>query len=131
MTMQDPIADMLTRIRNALMRHKLEVRVSASNLNRGVLSVMQEEGYIEGFLEETEDSIPYLLVTLRYSDGEPAIRELRRISKPSVRRYFQVGDIPRIRGGLGLVVMSTNKGVISSRKARELGIGGEALCSLF
>ena len=131
MTMQDPVADMLTRIRNALLRRHPEVRLPASRLLKGIAQTMQEEGYIEGFMEDGEGARRQLVISLRYDGDQPAIQHLRRMSRPSLRRYAQCGEIPRIRGGLGIVILSTNQGVMSSRKAREKGIGGECLCSLF
>lgn len=131
MTMQDSVADLLTRIRNALMRRHAEVVVPSSRLLRGILDVMREEGYIDGFAEQKQKSVPTLVVTLRYRDKQPAIRDLKRISKPSVRRYTSSRDIPHIEGGLGVVILSTNQGILSSRKARAAGIGGECLCSVF
>lgn len=131
MTMQDSVADLLTRIRNALMRRHAEVVVPSSRLLRGILDVMREEGYIDGFAEQKQKSVPTLVVTLRYRDKQPAIRDLKRISKPSVRRYTSSRDIPHIEGGLGVVILSTNQGILSSRQARAAGIGGECLCSVF
>lgn len=131
MSLQDPVADMLTRIRNAYMRSQRAVVVSASRLNEQIAAVMEEEGYIDGYLRG-DDTGPYeMTIQLRYVDGKPSIRQLRRLSRPSLRLYHKSGEIPRIRGGLGIVVMSTSQGVMSSRRAREKGIGGEALCSIF
>lgn len=131
MSLQDPIADMLTRIRNAHMRNHLSVQVSASIVTEQIAAVMKEEGYIDAYSRGEGAEQRQMLIKLRYVDGRPGIREIRRMSRPRLRRYYKSSEIPRIRGGLGIIVVSTNKGIISSRKAREQGVGGEALCSIF
>lgn len=131
MSLQDPIADMLTRIRNAHMRGHRTVQVMASAVNEKIAAVMQEEGYIASCSRGEEAGPHKMLITLSYVDGKPGIRQIRRLSRPSLRRYYKSSEIPRIRGGLGIVVMSTSKGIMSSRRARRQDLGGEALCSIF
>ncbi len=130
--MNDPIADMLTRIRNSQMRGKSVVTTPASKLRVRVLEVLADEGYIRGF-EETkgEDGHPAIEISLKYYEGEPVIRELKRVSKPGRRVYMGVNDIPSVRQGLGVSIVSTSKGVMSDANARAANIGGEVLCTIF
>ena len=130
--MTDPIADMLTRIRNSQMRGKSVVMTPASKLRVRVLEVLADEGYIRGF-EETkgEDGHPAIEISLKYYEGEPVIRELKRVSKPGRRVYMGVNDIPSVRQGLGVSIVSTSKGVMSDANARSHNIGGEVLCTIF
>jgi small subunit ribosomal protein S8 len=130
--MNDPIADMLTRIRNSQMRGKSVVSTPASKLRVRVLEVLADEGYIRGF-EETkgEDGHPAIEISLKYYEGEPVIRELKRVSKPGRRVYMGVSDIPSVRQGLGVSIVSTSKGVMSDANARSQNIGGEVLCTIF
>ncbi|WP_299628031.1 30S ribosomal protein S8 [uncultured Tateyamaria sp.] len=130
--MNDPIADMLTRIRNSQMRGKSVVSTPASKLRVRVLEVLADEGYIRGF-EETkgEDGHPAIEISLKYYEGEPVIRELKRVSKPGRRVYMSVGDIPSVRQGLGVSIVSTSKGVMSDANARSQNVGGEVLCTIF
>jgi small subunit ribosomal protein S8 len=130
--MNDPIADMLTRIRNSQMRGKSVVSTPASKLRMRVLEVLADEGYIRGF-EETkgEDGHPAIEISLKYYEGEPVIRELKRVSKPGRRVYMGVSDIPSVRQGLGVSIVSTSKGVMSDANARSQNIGGEVLCTIF
>jgi small subunit ribosomal protein S8 len=130
--MNDPIADMLTRIRNSQMRGKSVVSTPASKLRVRVLEVLADEGYIRGF-EETkgEDGHPAIEISLKYYEGEPVIRELKRVSKPGRRVYMSVGDIPSVRQGLGVSIVSTSKGVMSDANARAANVGGEVLCTIF
>jgi len=130
--MNDPIADMLTRIRNSQMRGKSVVSTPASKLRVRVLEVLADEGYIRGF-EETkgEDGHPAIEISLKYYEGEPVIRELKRVSKPGRRVYMGVNDIPSVRQGLGVSIVSTSKGVMSDANARSHNIGGEVLCTIF
>lgn len=130
MTMQDPISDMLTRIRNAHHRSKSEVVIPSSKLKVSVAKVLQEEGYIEGY--SVSDQIkPNLTIALKYFEGKPVIEEIARASKPSLRVYSGVGDLPKVRSGLGVAIVSTSKGVMTDRAARAAGIGGEVLCTVF
>ena len=130
--MNDPIADMLTRIRNSQMRGKSVVSTPASKLRVRVLEVLADEGYIRGF-EETkgDDGHPAIEISLKYYEGEPVIRELKRVSKPGRRVYMSVNDIPTVRQGLGVSIVSTSKGVMSDANARQANVGGEVLCTIF
>ena len=130
--MNDPIGDMLTRIRNASMRGKSTVLTPGSKQRARVLAVMADEGYIRGY-EETKDGHghPAIEISLKYFDGTPVIRELKRVSKPGRRVYMSVKDIPQVRQGLGVSIVSTSKGVMSDASARSQNVGGEVLCTVF
>jgi len=128
MSMQDPLSDMLTRIRNAGMASLKEVLLPTSNLKKAVTSVLKEEGFIEDFTEVGEGVKKELVIKLKYHKKKPVIEGIRRISKPSCRIYCGSTQIPKIRNGLGLVVLSTPQGVISGKKAAELNVGGEIIC---
>ncbi|MFT6189689.1 MAG: small subunit ribosomal protein S8 [Oleispira sp.] len=128
--MQDPLADMLTRIRNAQMVGKTEVTMPSSNLKISVAKVLEEEGYV-GTQTVSGDVKPELTIALKYYEGKPVIAEISRVSRPSLRRYSGKEDIPSVRAGLGVAVVSTSKGVMTDRAAREAGIGGEVLCTVF
>lgn len=127
MNIQDPIADMLTRIRNACSAGLREVEMPASKMKNAIAAVLKEEGFVAD-VSVSEDTHPTLSVKLKYHYREPVIEGLTRVSKPSCRVYCGHGEIPRVRNGLGIVVLSTPSGVISDRKARELKVGGEVLC---
>ena len=130
--MTDPIADMLTRIRNSQMRGKSVVMTPSSKLRVRVLEVLADEGYIRGFEATTgEDGHPAIEISLKYYEGEPVIRELKRVSKPGRRVYMGVNDIPSVRQGLGVSIVSTSKGVMSDANARAANVGGEVLCTIF
>jgi len=130
--MNDPIADMLTRIRNAQMRGKSTVSTPASKLRVRVLDVLSDEGYIRGYEKSTgADGHPALEISLKYYEGTPVIRELKRVSKPGRRVYMGVKDIPSVRQGLGVSIVSTSKGVMSDASARAANVGGEVLCTIF
>jgi small subunit ribosomal protein S8 len=130
--MNDPIGDMLTRIRNAQQRGKSTVVTPASKLRAWVLDVLADEGYIRGYEKVTgEDGHPALSISLKYHDGAPVIREIRRVSKPGRRVYLGVKDLPQVRGGLGVSIVSTPKGVMSDAHARAANVGGEVLCTVF
>jgi small subunit ribosomal protein S8 len=132
MSVNDPIGDMLTRIRNAQMRRRPKVTMPASNLRARVLDVLAEEGYIRGYSRvELKGEQPQFDVELKYYNGQPAIREIERISKPGRRVYSPVKDIPTVFNGLGVAILSTPKGVMSDAKAREANVGGEVICSIF
>ncbi len=130
MTMQDPIADMLTRIRNGLGRSKVAVTMPSAKLKIAVAQVLKDEGYIIGF-SVTEDAKPELTVELKYFEGKPVIEELDRFSRPGLRRYAGVDGLPQVRGGLGTSIVSTSQGVMTGLAARTAGIGGEVLCTVF
>lgn len=130
MSLSDPLGDMLTRIRNGQKARKTEISSPASKLRRNVLEVLQREGYIRGYrLEERERGD--LAIELKYHNGDPVIRELKRISKPGRRVYSGVEDLPRIYNGLGIAILSTPRGVLSDGEAREAHVGGEVLCMVF
>ena len=130
--MNDPIGDMLTRIRNAGMRGKSTVTCPASKMRVRVLDVLIDEGYIRGFEQSTgADGHPAIEISLKYFEGAPAIREMKRVSKPGRRVYMGVKDIPTVRQGLGVSIVSTSKGVMSDASARSQNIGGEVLCTVF
>lgn len=130
--MNDPLGDMLTRIRNAQMRGKTSVISPASKLRRWVLDVLQEEGYIRGYsVSETDNGSGELQIELKYYEGEPVIREIQRVSKPGRRVYSSVKTMPIVRNGLGISIISTPKGVMSDNAARENNVGGEVLCRVF
>ncbi len=132
MAMNDPLGDMLTRIRNAQMRRRPKVLTPASNLRGRVLDVLASEGYIRGYARfEPKDGMPEFEIELKYFDGQPAIREISRVSKPGRRVYSPVKDIPTVANGLGVAILSTPKGVMSDAKAREENVGGEVLCNIF
>lgn len=132
MSINDPLGDMLTRIRNAQQRGKSTVSSPSSRLRERVLEVLQAEGYIRSFrVTQQGNGQAELEVELKYFDGEPVIRELKRVSKPGRRVYASVTDLPTIYNGLGVAIMSTSKGVMSDSDAREQNVGGEVLCTVF
>ena len=131
MSMSDPIADMLTRIRNAQAVNKEQVSIPASNLKSAIASVMQDEGYITSFsIEGDKASNKTLVIKLKYFDSQPVIETLNRISKPSLRHYASKDDMPRVMNGRGIVIVSTPKGVMTGQAAIAQNIGGEVLCSV-
>lgn len=130
MSMQDPLADMLTRIRNAQQVGKTEVAMPASKLKASVARVLAEEGYVGGF-SVGEGAKPELTIELKYFEGKPVIAELDRISRPGLRNYTGKDGLPSVRGGLGVAIVSTSKGVMTDRAARAQGVGGEVLCTVF
>lgn len=130
MSMQDPIADMLTRIRNAQMARKPAVTMPASRTKEAIARVLQEEGYIGEFGVEG-DVRKQLTLELRYHDGKAVIEEIGRVSRPGLRIYKGAQELPKVRGGLGVAIISTNKGVMTDRAARAQGVGGEVLCTVF
>lgn len=130
MTMQDPVADMLTRVRNAQAAKLTSTAMPSSGTKIAIAKVLKDEGYIADY-SVNEDGHPELTIELKYFEGRPVIEEIKRISRPGLRQYIGKDDIPTVKGGLGIVIMSTNKGVLSDRAAREAGVGGEVLCSVF
>lgn len=129
--MNDPIGDMLTRIRNAQMRGKSTVNTPASKLRAWVLDVLADEGYIRGYEKTTDErGHPAIEISLKYYDGAPVIRELKRVSTPGRRVYLGVDEIPTVRQGLGVSIVSTSKGVMSDANARSANVGGEVLCTV-
>ncbi len=130
--MNDPIADMLTRIRNSQMRGKSTVETPASKLRAWVLDVLADEGYIRGYEKITgKDGHPALNIELKYYEGTPVIREVKRVSKPGRRVYVGAKDIPTVRQGLGVSIVSTPQGVMSDANARAKNVGGEVICTVF
>lgn len=130
MSMQDPVADMLTCIRNAQMMGIQEIRVPFSSLKSNILRVLQEEGFIEKFEVTSEGNKKDLLVTLKYYQGRPVIEIIKRISKPALRVYRSYEKLPLVRGGLGITIISTPQGVMSDKMARAQKVGGELLCTV-
>jgi small subunit ribosomal protein S8 len=132
MTVSDPLGDMLTRIRNAQMRNRPKVSTPASKLRARVLDVLREEGYIRGYAEiEYGGGKTEFEIELKYYDGAPVIRDIKRVSTPGRRVYSSVQDLPTIGNGLGVAILSTPKGVMSDTRARAENVGGEVLCSVF
>ncbi|MGO2415604.1 MAG: 30S ribosomal protein S8 [Cobetia crustatorum] len=130
MSMQDTLADMLTRIRNAQMATKETVSMPSSKLKIEVARVLKEEGYISEFAV-AESAKPELTVTLKYFEGKSVIEHIKRISKPSLRQYKGKGELPKVADGLGIAIVSTSRGVMTDRAARQAGVGGEVLCTVF
>lgn len=124
----DPISNMLTCIRNAQMVEKISTTVPASKVKRAILNVLKEEGYIDGFAETSVDGKPSLKIALKYYAGRPVIERIDRVSKPGLRQYRGKDKMPKVLGGLGTVIVSTSKGVMTDRAARQAGLGGEVLC---
>jgi small subunit ribosomal protein S8 len=128
MSMSDPIADMLTRIRNAQSTNKPSVTMPASKLKGAIASVLKDEGYIDDFMVQAVDGKPQLNISLKYYAGRPVIEKIERVSRPGLRIYKGTQAIPKVMNGLGVTIVSTSKGVMTDRKARAAGIGGEVLC---
>ena len=132
MAMNDPIGDMIARIRNAGMRKRASVVTPASRLRQRVLDVLQAEGYIRGYSRGLgADGFPQFEIELKYFDGEPVIAEISRVSKPGRRVYSQVDDLKPVKNGLGIAILSTSKGVMSDNAARDANVGGEVLCQVY
>ena len=130
MSMQDPMADMLTRIRNAQNAKIKAVSMDSSNMKVAVAEVLKQEGYVQEYTVDGEVK-PTLTITLKYFEGRPVIEEIKRVSRPGLRQYKGKDEIPVVRGGLGIIILSSNKGMMSDRAARAAGLGGELLCSVF
>ena len=128
--MTDPIADMLTRVRNGLAADKVAVEIPGSKVKSAIAKVLKDEGYINDFDLSDKDGKPVLTVTLKYYQGEPVIRMLKRESKPGLRVYKNCGELPSVMGGLGVAIISTSRGIMTDRQARKAGVGGEVLCSV-
>ena len=132
MNLNDPIGDMITRIRNAAMRKRSKVATPASKLRQRVLDVLQAEGYIRGYSRgETPEGFALFEIELKYYDGEPVIAEIARVSKPGRRVYSSIDDLKPIKNGLGISILSTSKGVMSDTAARDANVGGEVLCRVY
>ncbi len=130
MSMTDPIADLLTRIRNGQTAGKAEVRLASSKLKTAIVKVLKDEGYIADFRldEESAQTLPTLIIGLKYFEGRPVIDRLERVSRPGLRIYRGKDELPKVLGGMGTVIVSTPKGVMTDRQARSIGQGGEVLC---
>jgi small subunit ribosomal protein S8 len=126
--MTDPISDLLTRIRNAQAVEKAVVRVPTSKVKRAILDVLKDEGYIEGYADQTVEGKPMIEVRLKYYAGRPVIERLERVSAPGLREYRGKDKLPKVLGGLGTAIVSTSKGIMTDRAARQAGLGGEVLC---
>ncbi len=131
MSMNDPLGDMITRIRNAQERSKSKVSTPGSKLRASVLEVLKNEGYIRGYSSLEKDGRSEFEIELKYFDGGPVIREIARISKPGRRVYASVASLPRVNNGLGVAIVSTPKGVMADHDARDANVGGEILCTVF
>ncbi len=128
MSMHDPIADMLTRIRNGQARAKIKIQMPSSNLKVAIAKILKEEGYINDYQVNEDSGKKILTINLKYFQGKPVIEMLKRESKPSLRKYRAGNDLPKVIGGLGTAIISTSKGVMTDKSARAQGIGGEILC---
>ena len=128
MSMSDPIADMLTRIRNAQATEKATVMVPSSKVKRAIAQVLKDEGYIEDFAQREVEGHPVIEIGLKYYAGKPVIEKIERVSRPGLRIYKGREDIPRVMNGLGVAIVSTSRGVMTDRRARDTGVGGEVLC---
>lgn len=127
----DPIGDMLTRIRNAGQARHEKTLIPASKLKRAIVEVLKEEGFVRDFVMHEDGRQGEITVFLKYENGKSVIRELKRVSKPGIRRYVSRDDIPRVLGGLGVAILSTSKGVLVDREARKANVGGELLCTVY
>jgi len=128
MSMSDPIADMLTRIRNAQATEKVTVAVPSSKVKQAIAQVLKDEGYIEDFAVRENEGKPFIEIGLKYYAGKPVIEKIERVSRPGLRIYKGRDDIPRVMNGLGVAIVSTSRGVMTDRRARDSGVGGEVLC---
>ena len=128
MSMSDPIADMLTRIRNAQSAEKPSVAMPASKVKAAIAQVLKDEGYVEDFAVRELEGRPTLEISLKYYAGKPVIEKIERVSRPGLRIYRPKDDLPKVMNGLGVAIVSTSRGVMTDRKARGLGVGGEVLC---
>ncbi len=130
MSMQDPIADLFSRINNAQSRRKTSVVVPSSKKKINLLSLLKDKGYIDSY-DISDSSKPEIEIKLKYFEGAPVIKELKRISKPGLRQYSSKTKLPEINGGLGIAIISTSKGLMTDTEAKEAGLGGELICSVF
>ena len=128
--MTDPIADLLTRIRNAHHAEKISLTMPGSKIKTAIAKVLQEEGYIEGYEASVEEGKPSLTIKLKYYEGAPVIEQIERVSKPGLRIYKNAEELPKVNGGLGIAIISTSKGIMTDRAARSAGVGGEVLCNV-
>ena len=128
--MIDPIADLLTRIRNAHHAEKIALTMPGSKIKSAIAKVLEDEGYIEGYEASNDDGKPSLTIKLKYYEGAPVIEQIKRVSRPGLRVYKGAEELPKINGGLGIAIISTSKGIMTDRAARSAGVGGEVLCSI-
>jgi small subunit ribosomal protein S8 len=128
MSMQDPVSDMLTRIRNAQSVAKADLNMPSSKLKEAIAKVLQQEGFIEDYAVTEEQVMPILSITLKYFEGRPVIADLQRVSRPGLRIYKKKNELPKVKDGLGVAIISTAQGVMSDRQARQKGLGGEVIC---
>ncbi|MFT5135936.1 MAG: small subunit ribosomal protein S8 [Arenicella sp.] len=128
--MTDPIADLLTRIRNAHHAEKIALTLPGSKIKTAISKVLKDEGYIESFDASVVEGKPSLTITLKYYEGSPVIEKLQRVSRPGLRVYKSAEELPKVNGGLGIAIISTSKGIMTDRAARSAGVGGEVLCSV-
>jgi small subunit ribosomal protein S8 len=131
MFMTDPISDMLARLKNAQMRHHDFVKIPFSNVKHAISQILRNEGYVDGVDVETEGKFKTLVLKLKYYDGQPVLKQVKRVSKPGRRVYVSAGDVPLVNAGLGVAIISTSKGLVSDADARQLNVGGEVICSVF
>lgn len=131
MTMTDPVADYLTRLRNALQAKHKRVDIPATNLKREITKVLLQHQFISGYTEVKETAQGILRLQLKYAGGEPVIGGLKRISRPGLRKYVKAGEVPRVLGGLGVAILSTSKGLMTDKQARAANLGGEVLCEIW
>jgi small subunit ribosomal protein S8 len=131
MSMTDPIADLLTRVRNAIKAEKKSVDIPVSKMKVGIAEIMKKTSYITDYSIVENDNKKYLSIKLKYNNGVNVIEGLRRISKPGIRRYVKFEKLPRVRNGLGIAVVSTSKGLMTEKEARKLQIGGEVICAIW
>ena len=129
MSMQDTLADMFTRIRNAQMAKKVQVEIPASKAKEAIAKVLLDEGYIAGY-KVSDEKKPVMTVDLKYFEGKPVIEKIARVSRPGLRVYKNANEIPKVKGGLGVMIVSTNQGIISDRAARKANVGGELICEV-
>jgi small subunit ribosomal protein S8 len=129
--MTDPIADMLTRVRNGLSANKMEVRMPSSKVKKSIAQVLKDEGYITDFSDQDIDGKPVLNITLKYYQGKPVIESIKRVSRPGLRVYKGKDELPTVMAGLGVAIVSTSAGVMTDRAARKSGYGGEVLCTVY
>lgn len=131
MSMQDPIADLLTRIRNGQMAEKQTVTMPSSNMKVAIVKILADEGYVASYSLQEDGAKTQLTVELKYYQGKPVIETIERVSRPSLRIYKAAKDLPKVSAGLGVAIISTSKGLMSDKAAREQGIGGEVICNVF
>jgi len=128
--MTDPIADLLTRIRNAQSASKISVNVGAAKMKHAIVQVLKDEGYVDDFSADELDGKPVINIKLKYRQGEPVIAELQRVSRPGLRVYKGMDELPTVNGGLGIAIISTSRGMMTDRAARKAGVGGEVVCTV-